>query len=113
MKNVRFWHMTPSTNWVKLTLRPGKEIKLHSSRFNGEGTSWECDIYRLEDDKVINDWAHGGNDCDGRHKSGGTLFCAIDKLQSREHWEEKGLMLPQWEKLEQWERDEFAENANY
>lgn len=113
MKTVRFWHMTPSANWVKLTLRPGKQIQLHSSRFNGEGTSWESDTYYLDGDKVINDWASGGNDCDGRHKSGGTLICSIDKIKSREHWEEKGLMLPQWEKLEQWESDQFAENSNY
>ena len=113
MKTVRFWHMTPSANWVKLTLRGDKQIKFHSSRFNGEGTSWESDTYYFEGDNVLNEWARGGNDCDGCHKSGGTLCCPIDKLQSREHWEEKGLMLPQWEKLEQWERDTFAENSNY
>jgi hypothetical protein len=113
MKNARFWHFTRKCNWVKLTVRPDKQLKIHESYYNGEGNSWECDTYYLENGCLINEWAAGGNDSDGRHRSGGTLICKLENLKAEKHWEIKDFYLPKWEKEESWQRDYTAEAANY
>lgn len=112
-RNVRFWHMTPRANWVRLTVRPGEPLEIHSRWHNGEGISWECEKFQISHGEVINHWGRGGRDCDGRSGAYGISACKIENLSARESWDKPGLMIPQWEEKESGEYDEYAERAGF
>ncbi|MFK5282448.1 hypothetical protein ACI3PL_23095, partial [Lacticaseibacillus paracasei] len=85
-QNVRFWHYC-NLGWVKLKLTPEKPLTIYHRWDNGEGTSWESDTYEIDGSRVVDSWARGATDCDGRVRSGGTLFCEINKLQTNTPYE--------------------------
>jgi len=110
--NARFWTMNHKGNWVKLTIRPEKPVTIHSFSKHDEGCSWESETYEIDGENLILDYAGGGSDCDGRHRSGGKVICPMDQLKSRKQWDGE-LMLPEWKKEEEWQRDYTAESMGY
>ena len=110
--NARFWHFTSRCNWVKLTVRPGQTLTTYSRWYNGEGYSWESDSYQIDGEYLLNTYGGGASDCDGRSRSGGELVCKLRELKSKKQWDGE-LMVPDWKKGDEWQRDYAAEAAGY
>ena len=113
-RNIRLWHLTHRGHFVRLTIRPSKPVTIASQWHNGEGGSWSADTYEIEDACLINTWAEGGSDCDGSHRSGGVLICYLTETAVRPSCTDPSVLLPAWlPPLPGWQRDQFAESANY
>ena len=115
--NARFWVYHPSGSWVKLTLRPGQRVELHSGQRTEEGYSCEAETFEHDGAGVAHSWCTWGMDCDGRHEDGGERYCPLAHLRSREPVldgpDTVGVMLPEWAPGESWQRDHSAEAAGY
>lgn len=117
-RNARFQVMSPASEAVTITLKPGQTLHHHSFSVDDEGSSsyWHIWTYPAGSVHVTHESGMMGSDCDGRHSSHHESFCYIDQLTAR-HPEgmptDSGKGWPDW-KLENSEtRDHTAESAGY
>ena len=118
-RNARFWTMTPSADWVKITLRPGQPLKHHRGGPTEEGWHRQDTTFWLEDGFVHCATATDGTDCDGRLQTFCEVACHIDRLACRTPHESSvgelppGTLLPDWQKVDESQRDFAAEAMGY
>lgn len=101
---------------VTLTLTPARPVLRHyAGGATDEGydltvETWE--LGRLDDgrDAVFRSWHRDACDCDGRLAEGGELVCPVDRLRAREV---DGVLYPDWDAVDQYQRDYQAEAAGY
>lgn len=108
--NARFWTWW-NNDWVKITLKPGKEVSLWDGGRTDEG--WYChgEHYEYVDGVVWMSWSDDETDCDGRFTTGGTSSCEESKLQARQI--EDDIYCPVWAKCESSQRDYAADRMGY
>lgn len=117
MNNVRIWQLI-NGDWVKLTLKPGKDIEHLTGGPHEEGYSYNVDTWSLsEEENCIHlscfAW---GKDCDGPHESRSELECSLDDLKAfvpcaQTAWNPDGV--PLWGMVHSSQRDIYAERMGY
>lgn len=114
MKNISFWSFI-NDGYVKIKLRPGQVLNWHKRSWDEEGGSWRGETWEYDEfDKVVtNKYATGGQDCDGAHRSGGEAYCKVDDLKHHSAYEYPEILVPNWKKEDEWNRDLRAEMAGY
>ena len=122
--NARFWVYRNGT-YVKLTLKPGQEVRHAFYRTTDEGWASQTDSWRHGMDRVRNTWRFDGSDCDGRTSTSGAQECPLGELQGRRFiddgsYDERDrfgghqIPYPRWQEVgRQRCYDQFAELANY
>jgi hypothetical protein len=112
--NLRFW-IWHSDGDVKITLKPGQEIALHSGGPNEEGYSYTVDIYRHAIDRVISECHTDSRDCDGPLSAHWKGECRADRLDNHsvEFDGHTYHNKPQWTQLTASRRDVYAESMGY
>jgi hypothetical protein len=117
--NARFWTMTPSADWVKITLKSGQTLTHSRFRRHEEGWSRESVLFRHEGDHVLCQSSSDGIDCDGRLQSFSDTVCPLSQLNTRMPHPDfadelpPGAGLPEWERRSASQRDFSAEAMGY
>lgn len=81
MKNVRFWEYI-NGSMVKVTLKPHQSLYHHNSSWTEEG--WQSDehTWRHEGERIILEYAHEAQDCDGRYsRSAEYVFGGVESRE--------------------------------
>lgn len=119
MKNARFW-IYWNEGFVKLTMRESDEINLFASSAHEEGWSSRYENYTYEDGVVMYHSVLDGRDCDGRLTHESLSTCHVDKLSSRDPYNEEseycpevGAKFPEWKRKDERQYDEYAVAAGY
>ncbi len=120
--NVRFWDYV-NDGYVRITLKPGQELKHYRYSANEEGYSstlegWE---YPVGETFIISKFAMHGRDCDGRVSRAGVSTCPIGNLDYRrpyQYQDGSGKLVwsprqPAWVRKSSSCRDYEAEAAGY
>lgn len=119
--NARFWAYL-NGGPVKITLRPGQQIQWSQGQRTDEGWSRSIEqwCYDTEDSPglVTRYWCEEGQDCDGLLQRAGEDVCCPMNLHARTPYPEgaaemEGVMWPDWQEANRWQRDAQAEAANY
>ena len=119
--NARFWAYL-NGGPVKITLRPGQTIRWSQWCHTDEGWSRSAETwsYDLEDSRglVTRAWCEEGQDCDGPMQHGGHDLCCPLNLHVRPPYPEhdcvmEGVLWPDWQEANRWQRDHAAEAAGY
>lgn len=110
--NARFW-IYWNGDYVKLTLKPGRDIHLWHSQLTDEGFSSVQETYFHGGNEVVSTIVHESRDCDGRHSYYWRGYCPLSELQARDQHEYCLVRMPNWEKEASSQRDQFAELSNY
>ena len=114
-----YWNQSP----VRITVREGSRVHLYRSEATDEGYSYEGEDYYFDDDRpgvIIAETHSGGRDCDGpiHHHSacewpvGGPTVPLVT-------WDSTGRCIdlpisrPDWQLVDSWQRDVYAEAAGY
>lgn len=102
----------------RITLAPGQQVTFSTHRTTEEGWGSEAVSLTLENRVLRKEWVTDGCDCDGRLTRDGHSSClasarakvravrAAGETAPRERY-------PAWQRLESWQRDEFAEKMGY
>lgn len=118
--NARFWTFYRGA-WVKITLAPGQSLTCGHSTPDDEGYHYETSIWTFDGRDVIEQWANGGKDCDGRIDREGESICSLSRLMAvcpmstpEDFFDGCQIYRPDWQehKAER-VRDEYAQLANY
>ena len=110
MRNARFWLFSHNGDWVKLTLKPSQTLSWGSFSEDEEGWTRVSQAWMHEGDRVRMSWYEDGTDCDGRLSAGGELVCPLEALTARSV---DGLLVPDWDTEQRWQRDYAAEAMGY
>lgn len=112
--NARFWYYLNGT-MTKITLRPGQELSHCAGGPCDEGNSYSGHTFRHDGDRVTCIWSSWGRDCDGRYSDGGESMAPLNQLAVRalDFTEAAGLLVPEWQAGDAWQRDYSAEAAGY
>lgn len=110
MRNARFWLCSHHGDWVKLTLKPGQTLNWGSFSEDEEGWTRVSRAWIHEGDQVRTLWLDEGIDCDGRVSDGGEMVCPLDSLAVLPI---DGVLVPDWDVEQRWQRDYAAEAMNY
>jgi hypothetical protein len=108
-KQARFW--VDHVGAVRIKLKPGQTVHCSHGGQTDEGYSWEASRYSFDGKQVICDWETDARDCDGRMTRGGTVICHVSKLSAG--FDDAGIRFPDWQSLDQHQRDHSAEAMNY
>ena len=125
--NARFWVYWHDGSWVKLTLKPGQRIELHTGGQTDEGWSYTAYVYEHMGDRISREEHTASMDCDGRLDRHYADECSLSELKSEPigeyRWDEvqgnvfvpdpSGIRRPAWEKVRSSQRDYAAEAAGY
>lgn len=111
-KPNKFWDFINNSH-VRLKIKPGQVLQWHRRGWNGEGYSWEEQMWYVQDSILRNEYCSGARDCDGSHRSGGILVCPLNELAEDVSFHDPAIKKPNWRKEEDWQRDAFAEQNNY
>jgi hypothetical protein len=114
MKNARFWVFINGSH-VKLTVKPDVILRWERYERTDEGYSFCGESWALSSDGlvVIRETFSDGRDCDGRLETGHTAIASTDPFTFRHCYQFEG-MRPDWkDDGPGWQRDEYAEAANY
>ena len=117
--NARFW-VWECDGWVKLTVKPGETLKHYSGGpceegFHYEMTAWEYDKDFGEDaPQIVRHFTSESRDCDGPLEHHSVSACPIGRLRE-ERWApaDDEILTPDWQKVESWQRDHYAEAMGY
>ena len=116
---ARFWTYHRG-GYVRLSLRPGEQLRHETGGPTDEGYHGEASIYTHAGDDIALDWATWGRDCDGRTESYGASFAPLATLTARDAFdltngasEARGIRLPVWNRGRTRNRDHAAEAAGY
>jgi hypothetical protein len=112
--NARFWELINGSP-VKITLRPGQELQYSSFHWHDEGWTRETYWWRHDGDTIQNTYCNDGTDCDGRLTRGCSSFARLDQLAVREPYgiDDPAVRWPNWQKLDSYQRDAYAEAMGY
>lgn len=124
--NARFWEWIHD-GVVKITLKPGQQLRWGHGGPDDEGWSSECFQWELLDDVVLMEYDTDGRDCDGRMSTHQEFWCQRENLMDRvaRHYgldndgraivthENRVVMLPTWQKGGCSQRDYTAESMGY
>ena len=120
--NARFW-VWINGDWVKLTLKPSRQLSWHASRPTDEGYSYESETWSHEGDRVTRESACGGSDCDGPIHWDNTSECMLPELQYHPpefpgpddgpDFIEIPVPRPNWQRVSASQRDVYAETMGY
>jgi hypothetical protein len=113
MKTARFW-IFYNDGFIRLSLKPGQTLSFGKRYGTDEGWHSESESFEHCGEYVALHWGSDGVDCDGRLSRGGELHCPLNQLAAR-YVEDgpRGYDLPEWEKVEESQRDYSAEAAGY
>lgn len=120
-RNARFWEYI-NDGWVKITVPEGQTRRWGKYYRTDDGWSSEGVFYENDGIVVIATNVNQGVDCDGRLSGGCKLFCQLERLQAKpvevvhpygDYWYIMPVPLPDWQKIESWQRDYTAESMNY
>ena len=113
MKNVRFWEYINGA-YVRITLQPGQSLSWYQGGPTDEGWSSQAEKWSLSDDGafITRESVSDGCDCDGRLTRGYDVVASADRSTFVECYEFDG-MRPDWQDVEGWQRDAYAEAAGY
>lgn len=114
--NAKFWiYYPPACGLVRLKLKPGQEIRYSYGGRTDEGWERSWEVFSHDGERILSEWCSDGADCDGRLTRCGASQCSLDRLQARAAFasENEGIMVPEWEELESYQKDEFAERMGY
>lgn len=115
---ARFW-VWVNGGWVRLSLLPGECLSWRSFRYTDEGWSEVFNTWHHHFRAVRWEWSESALDCDGRIDRGGEMVCPIGQLSDRDVYslcdadENRGILAPEWEPVERYQRDHAAEAAGY
>jgi hypothetical protein len=125
-KTYRFW-ITHDGGPVRLSLKVGQSIDLHSGGPTEEGYHRASQVYYIDREKGVligeHDWE--ARDCDGRMSGGQDHWAYLDELAVREPYglrlsalerqeaEARRVRYPEWQPLDRWQRDHQAEAAGF
>lgn len=112
MQNVKLpIFINGSRAWLKL--RPGDCRSWSKFERHDEGATFTAETYRLSaDGKTLElELFTDGSDCDGRLTTGRELIAAANP----ERWIPNyyGELVPDWQDVDSWQRDQFAEAMGY
>jgi hypothetical protein len=115
-RNARFWTCV-NAGLVKITLRPGQTLRHCQGGPTDEGWSRHAITWTYEDDAVKRVIVDEGRDCDGHTSNVWEEYCAIDRLNLGSEpyglGDCQGIHYPDWEELDHYCRDQYAELAGY
>ena len=113
MKNARFWIFINDSH-VKLTVRPDAILRWEKYEWTEEGYSFVGESWALSNDGqfITRETFSDGRDCDGRLERGHSAIASTDPRSFRRCYQFEGLR-PDWKNDDEWQRDEYAEAANY
>lgn len=108
--NARFW-----IGWngspVKLTLKPGQELRCFRSWRHDEGWSSLYREWEHDGDEILHREIEDGTDCDGHITRAGYYFCDVRDLHRGSTVD--GITYPAWELESRDINDRFARQAGY
>lgn len=113
--NAKFWAYHKG-DWVKLTLKPGQEIAVHSFFWTDEGSKEEYSTYCYDPDNdcIWSTYDSSERDCDGRHSYHSDVMCPLSELKASPADEQWGSpATPEWRKVSAHQRDYYAEAMGY
>ena len=115
VRNVRFW-LYHHRSQVKLTVRPGQTLTFGFSEPTEEGWHGEnVTIHYDADNRVIvRESACEGRDCDGFMGRYVTTAAMIGRLADGvKDLDDPEVVYPDWQRIEESQRDQYAEMAGY
>ncbi len=113
------WWMWWNEGWVRLSLRPGQELRFGLWVSTDEGFAAEYWHYEHDGDQLVAHVVDDGRDCDGRLTRCNTYHCPLTDLQRNPAFdrpdsaENDGIYLPDWRRGDSSQCDEYAEAAGY
>lgn len=116
---ARFWFVSHTSEWVRLTVRAGETVEITSGGPTDEGYSYSADRFTFDGAAVLHEWKTEARDCDGRMDHYGERVCPVANLAARDVFancpypHNAGVMAPAWEDAEAYQRDYTAEAAGY
>ena len=111
MKNARFWTWW-NDGMIKLTLKPGQELRFWRSERHEEGWSSTLEEYEYDGDEILSRIIEDGQDCDGRVTRADCYSCPIGELAA--HYNpNSNVWVPNWKKESASVNDQFARAMNY
>jgi hypothetical protein len=128
-KTYRFW-ITHNGRSVRLSLKVGQSIDLHSGGPTEEGYHRASHVYYIDREKgvLIGEHWWEGSDCDGRMSGGGDNYAELNALEAkpqpwiysleptpleRQEREGRPVSYPDWQRLDRWQRDYQGEAAGF
>jgi hypothetical protein len=125
-KTYRFW-VTHNGGPVRLRLKVGQSIDLHSGGPTEEGYRWASHAYYIDREKgvMIGEHSWEARDCDGRMSGGGDNWAYLSELAVRELYagslsalerqeaKARRVRYPEWHPLNSWQSDHQAEAAGF
>ena len=111
-RRIRFLtHINDSV--VKITLAPGQTLRHFQSGPTDEGWTSTAESWNYDGAGVTRERWTGGRDCDGLHEHGGTSYAPAQMLTARcDQWTD-GHRMPEWSRIDAYQRDHTAEASNY
>lgn len=109
---ARFW-VFENGGWIKLSIKPGDGLCWHWSARHEEGWSAAEHCWRIEGNRVVEEWSTDGRDCDGRLGSSGVRTCRLDELALIPIEEQPAIRRPAWERGRTVINDHSARAAGY
>lgn len=109
--NARFW-IWWNQGWIKLTMKPGDTVTMHTGGATDEGYSCEDQTYEYDGECVQSSIDTWGRDCDGGHEWHGESSCQVTSLRDNEA-DEHGPARPEWKRGNCHQRDQYAELSGY
>ena len=107
--NARFW-MYWNHDFVKITMRQGQTIHLHTSEPTEEGYHFDERFFDFDGYHVFQEYHYGGRDCDGVTTYTGERTATLETLGDT-HPDFFGY--PEWEEGRCEVYDQFARMMNY
>lgn len=108
-KQARFW--TYHRGAVRLKLNIGQTVYHAHGGATDEGYHWEANVYSFDGRTVTNQWQSDSRDCDGRMSRDGEVACCVRNLSAG--YAEDGIRFPDWQQIDERQRDYSAEAMNY
>ena len=108
-KQARFW--TYHNGAVRIKLNAGQTVHHSHGGKTEEGYSWEANRYSFDGIMVTSEWHSDSRDCDGRMTRGGEAVCHLRNLSAG--YAEDGIRFPDWQQIDECQRDYSAEAAGY
>ena len=110
--NARFW-IWHNDGWVKLTLKPNQQLRFSCGGPTEEGYHIEYHSYKnsLNNRQVISHYDSYARDCDGPHEHHSVASCSYELLH--EVVSDDGTERPEWQRMQSWHRDTYAERMGY
>ena len=109
--NARFWTFAHGS-YVKVTVPIGATLHWSTCCKTDEGYSAEMETWSNDGFTLSRESGSDGRDCDGRLSSYCETRCPIADLQAG-YRDENGIAFPQWELIDESQRDYAAEAAGY